>query len=73
MSQPAERAASHSNVRARVIKAAEVGGFIGLDTMSEVIRSLYLPRNVPHWQQLVRVAVLIVGRVEQWVSFNLTS
>ena len=61
----------HTNVRARVIKAAEIGRFIGLDSMSELIRKLYLPRNVPRWQQLVRVAVLVVGNMEQCVGVHL--
>ncbi|RPD52505.1 hypothetical protein L227DRAFT_568555 [Lentinus tigrinus ALCF2SS1-6] len=61
-----ERVASQSNVRARVIKASEVGRFIGLNAMSDIIRQLYLPRDVRRWQQLVRVAVLTVGQVEEW-------
>ncbi|RPD52695.1 hypothetical protein L226DRAFT_527485 [Lentinus tigrinus ALCF2SS1-7] len=41
---------------------------LGINSFVEVIRRLYLPPDVPRWQQLVRAAVLIVGTVEEWVS-----
>lgn len=43
--------------------------FVALDEFVDVIRRLYLPSSVPKWQQLVRVAVLIVGTLEEWVCF----
>ena len=55
---------------ARLITSSEVIRFAALDDFADVIRKLYLPHDVPKWQQLVRAAVLIVGTVEDWVCIT---
>ncbi|RPD54701.1 hypothetical protein L226DRAFT_525971 [Lentinus tigrinus ALCF2SS1-7] len=52
----------------RIVTAPEIRRFASQDSFAEVIRKLYLPPDVPRWQQLVRAAVLIVGTVEEWVA-----
>ncbi|KAI0718630.1 hypothetical protein C8T65DRAFT_693758 [Cerioporus squamosus] len=47
------------------IAASEVMAYASLDDFGDIIRRLYLPLNVPKWQQLVRAAVLVVGIVEE--------
>ena len=46
------------------IAASDVRAYASLDDFGDIIRKLYLPLDVPKWQQLVRVAVLVVGIVE---------
>ncbi|KAI0745561.1 hypothetical protein C8Q76DRAFT_688613 [Earliella scabrosa] len=50
----------------RLISSSEVMRFAALDDFADVIRKLYLPPDVPKWQQLVRAAVLVVGTIEEW-------
>ena len=47
------------------IKASDVRAYASQDDFGDVIRKLYLPPDVPKWQQLVRAAVLVVGIIEQ--------
>ncbi|KAI0715470.1 hypothetical protein C8T65DRAFT_643795 [Cerioporus squamosus] len=47
------------------ISASDVKAYASLDDFGDIIRKLYLPPDVPKWQQLVRVAVLVVGVVEE--------
>ncbi|KAI0689183.1 hypothetical protein C8T65DRAFT_700346 [Cerioporus squamosus] len=46
------------------ISASEVMPYVSVDDFADIIRKLYLPCDVPRWQQLVRVAVLVVGLIE---------
>lgn len=52
----------------KYIPAAAVIPYASLDGFHDVVRKLYLPPDVPKWQQLVRAAVLAVGIIEGWVS-----
>lgn len=50
------------------ITASDVAAYATLDDFGDIIRKLYLPPDVPKWQQLVRVAVFVVGMIEESVS-----
>ncbi|KAI0703524.1 hypothetical protein C8T65DRAFT_696751 [Cerioporus squamosus] len=43
----------------------QVMPYVSVDDFADIIRKLYLPYEVPRWQQLVRAAVLVVGLVEE--------
>ncbi|KAI1785861.1 hypothetical protein LXA43DRAFT_1065536 [Ganoderma leucocontextum] len=56
--------ASHS----RHVMASEVWSFAHSSDFEEIVKELFLPLNVPQWQQAVRAAVLIVGTIEKWAD-----
>ncbi|KAI0694234.1 hypothetical protein C8T65DRAFT_699023 [Cerioporus squamosus] len=62
---------SHSSVEGTTmqhsiyISSFDVMPYVSVDDFADIIRKLYLPYEVPRWQQLVRAAVLVVGLVEE--------
>ncbi|TFK83806.1 hypothetical protein K466DRAFT_602553 [Polyporus arcularius HHB13444] len=62
---------SHSSVEGTAmhnstyISSSEVMPYVLVDDCADIVRKLYLPYEVPRWQQLVRAAVLVVGIVEE--------
>ena len=58
---------SWTGCNARVVAASEIRRFTAQNSVADIIRKLYLPPDVPRWQQVVRSAVLIVGTIEEWV------
>ncbi|KAI1787066.1 hypothetical protein LXA43DRAFT_1064647 [Ganoderma leucocontextum] len=47
---------------------ATVWSFAHSSDFEEIVKELFLPLNVPRWQQVVRAAVLIVGTIERWAD-----